>query len=209
MKLLLSALALFSVVPPLWSEGAMPKAKLAGESVYARIGNQAVAVAAAFEFADWAANGEKLVYFPIFAPASADPLQVLDEAQLEFDLNGKPGGVATPCAAPMKLSSALPGIRIFWYSASLADMVDGEAEEPADARFIVRLSYSQPLLGRRFYYLPVLMGQAPSGQEGWKYQMVVRSVTKPVRVISKGTEYRVLLDAVAVQLRDREIVVIE
>jgi len=209
MKMLLSALALFSVVPPLWGDGAMPKAKLAGESVYVRIGNQAVAVAAALEFEDWATEEEQLVYFPIFAPASADPLQVLDEARLEFDLNGKPGGVATPCAAPMKLTSALPGIRIFWYSASLADMVVGEAEDTGDTRFIVRLSYTQPLLGRRFYYLPVIMGQVSAGQEGWKYQMIVRSVAKPVRVISKGTEYRVLLDAVAVRLRDREIVVIE
>jgi len=179
---------------------------MAGETVYARVGKQAATVTAAFEFEDWETRDEKFVYFPVFAEEGAEPLHVLAHADIEFEIDGKKGGVPAPCEAPIKSKSALPGIRVFWFAASLDDLVGGEFI--GDYRFIVRLSYSQPLIGGRFYYLPVIVGQSREMTDSWKYQMIVRSELRPVRLIS-ASESQALLDLVTVHLKDGEIVSIE
>lgn len=185
-----------------------PKARLAGETVYARISKEAASVTAVLEFEEWSTDDSKIVYFPIFAAEASDPITVLSKADLEFEVDGRKVGVAAPCEAPQGLAHAHASCRIYWFSANLDELVDeGESVEILNRgnRVVVRFTYSQPLIEGGFYYLPIIPGQSGESSS-WNYQMFVRSDSKPLRVASKGTEFFVLEDVISVHLRDREIV---
>jgi hypothetical protein len=204
MKILAFALIQLSATTLACANVYVPKAKLAGETVYARLSKESASVTAVFEFEEWFTQDAKIVYFPVFATEAVDPITVLSRAEIEFEVGDKKVGVASPCEAPKGLKQALAGAHIYWFSANLNDLVDG-AELESSGRTIVRFSYSQPLISGRFYYLPIIAGSS-DGAASWKYQMLVRSESKPVRVTSKGTEFYQLADVVSVYLKDREIV---
>jgi hypothetical protein len=182
----------------------IPKAKLAGESVYVTIASSSARVAGIFEFESWMTHDEKVVYFPIFGLPTAEPLSVLSQSEFEFEIHGKTVGVAKPCDAPPGMKQSVAGLRIFWFAANLDQLV--EYDEPnSEERMIVRFSYTQPLLHDCFYYLPIIPGYVED-EQAWRYQMLVRSARRTVQVTSKQNDAFPVADAVVVHLKDRSIV---
>ena len=179
----------------------VPKAKLAGETVYVRIGQDSASVAAVFKFEPGATADARTIYFPIFAVGEVDPAAVLAQANVDFSIDEKPGELVTPCAAPAGLDLKIGRIRACWFSIAIEDAPDRvETEHPV----LVRLSYTQPLIKGEFLYLPVIPGQSKD-DAAWSYQMLARADHHIVRVITGKAEYFPLADAVSIHLRDRQI----
>ena len=190
----------------------IPKAKLAGETVFVHITKEAAVVTAVFEFDDWITLDAKVVYFPIFTNASDDPIQILAHADFALEVDGKKLGVAAPCETPTRFGKLPKNPRISWYAANLDELIDNaKAEVDFNRRIIVRLSYTQPLIHGRFYYLPVVIGSADPDKEkrSWNYQMLAHSNLKILQVLSKQVDYEQLGNGVVVYLKDTEIVVIQ
>ncbi|HWA26889.1 MAG TPA: hypothetical protein VG734_14615 [Lacunisphaera sp.] len=187
-----------------WGNVYVPKAKLAGESVYARLSRESGRVTGVFEFEDWVTRDEKIVYFPVFGSSTDEPLAVLTQAEVEFEVHGKSVGIAKPCEAPAGMTQSVAGVRIFWFAANLDELVSGEELNSGD-RIIVRFSYTQPLIHGRLYYLPIIPGQV-ADEPLWRYQMFVRSEFRAVQVTSKDSVSFPLSDVLVVHLKDRSIV---
>jgi len=176
----------------------VPKAKLAGETVYVRLAKEAAIVSAVFEFEDWFTRDAKIVYFPIYANETDDPIQVLARAEFALDVGGTKLGVATPCEAPERFKKMPANPRVCWYSVNLDHVIEPETVD-FDGRVAVRLTYTQPLIRGRFYYLPAIIGHGELDQKTrpWRYQMLARSSARVVQVLSKGTDYEQFGDSIS------------
>jgi hypothetical protein len=186
----------------------IPKAKLSGETVYVRLVKDTAAVTAIFEFDEWETRDDKLIYFPMFATGSEDPVKVLARADFELEIGGKKIGIATPCAPPRKFRDIPSGPKILWFAANL-DLLIGDTAVDINQRVIVRASYVQPLIQGVFYYLPVIAGQSDDldrEKRSWRYQMHARSTLRITTVLSKKSDFEQLGDSVVVFLKDGEIV---
>jgi hypothetical protein len=203
MRVLRFTLLLCSVTSLARGNFYVPKARLAGESVYVRLSSESGRVTGVFEFEDWITRDKKVVYFPVFGSPASEPFTVLSQAEIEFEVHGKKVGIAMPCETPAGMKQSVAGARIFWFAANLDDSVDIEALNSGD-RMVVRFSYTQRLIKGRFYYLPIIPGQAVD-EPSWRYQMFVRSESRVVRVTSKDTDSFSLADGVVVHLKDRSI----
>ncbi len=181
----------------------IPKGKLAGESVYVRIGKDTASVAGIFEFEDFSVRDSKTLYFPLVGPTNTDPIKLLEQSGVDITVNGNPVGLPSPCESPVGPEVKIGGAHVYWYCVSLDE--EGAGEKADGAKFTVRLNYTQALIRGRFLYLPCLPGH-PREESPWRYQMLARAEHHVVRVTTEGTEYFPLIDAVSVQLKDRQIV---
>jgi len=193
--------AIFACGLPSFANVVIPKAKLAGETVYVRIGQDSASVAAVFKVEPPETADAKVIYFPIFAVGEVDPATVLAQANVDFSINEKPGELVTPCAAPAGLDLKIGRVRTYWFSIAIEDAPDSP---PSEGPVLVRLSYSQPLIKGEFLYLPIIPGQTKD-EAAWSYQMLARADHHIVRVITEKAEYFPLADAVSIHLRDRQI----
>jgi hypothetical protein len=185
----------------------VPSAKLAGETVYVHLLKDEARVTAVFEFEEWITRDAKLVYFPLFASDPADPVKVLARTGFELEISGKKLGIALPCEAPKRFQKMAGSLRVCWFVANLDDLVE-DADVDLSRRMTIRVSYSQPLIGGCFYYLPVIMGLEKQ-KRSWRYQMLARSGLRVTEVVSKGTDYEQIADSVVVYLKDGETVAIK
>jgi hypothetical protein len=188
----------------------VPRAKLTGETVSVRILNGSAAVTAIFEFEYLITRDEKVIYFPIFSTDGDDPIHVLSQANFDLEINGQKFGTATACAAPRAFKKLPPGAKAFWFVVNLEAFVTIDVLNSGKP-VIVRFTYSQPLIHREFFYLPVITGHDVLDREGraWRYQMHARCPTKMVRVLSTDTDYEQLDDGITVFLKDGELVELE
>ena len=188
----------------------VPNAKLAGETVSARLSADSAVVTAVFQFDEWLTKDEQVIYFPIFA-SDTDPLRVLATAKFELEITGKKIDTALPCEPPPRKFQHLPkGIRVFWYSTKFNELVDTKDMNSSDYPLVVKATFVQPLIAGKFYYLPVITGKTSDPEKrSWNYQMHARSAVKMIRVGSSQSDYSVLGDAVTVYLRDGEVVILE
>ncbi len=188
----------------------MCQMQLAGETVYAQITGDQASVTAVFEFDRWWTRDAKIVYFPIFANDFSDPIQVLSQARLEFEVGGKKLGLATPCEAPSRFNKISGGAKVFWFSADLDKLVD-DSDINTDGRIVIRVSYAQSIIRNRFYYLPIIVGPTDekTPRRMWNYQMIVRSTLRVPRVLSKETDYEQMGDCVIAYLKHGKIVEVQ
>lgn len=185
----------------------VPNAKLAGESVLVRVGKEEASVTAVFEFEDWITRDTKWVYFPIFASDSSDPVKVLARARLELEIEGKKLDVALPCEAPERFRKRTSDPRACWFRTKIDDLFGDEVME-IHPRMTIRVSYTQPLIGGRFHYLPVIVGDDRKQERSWRFQMFVRADSHVLEVMSKDTDYEKIADGAVVYLKDGETVVV-
>lgn len=188
----------------------IPRAKLAGETVQVRLSEGTAAVTAIFDFEELWTRDEKVIYFPIFSADSDDPIRVLAETKFELEIDRKNAGVALPCEAPRAFAKAPSGTRVCWFVVNL-DKVVTDAEFYSDRPLIVKFTYFQPLVHKKFYYLPVITGYDDLGRKKrtWQFQMHARSPNRMVRVLSTGTDYEQLDDGLIVYLKNGELVELE
>jgi hypothetical protein len=185
----------------------VPKAKLAGETVSARLIADAAIVTAVFQFEEWETKDEKIAYFPIFS-TETDPIRVLAKSRFEFRIGDKTG-TALPCAAPRSAVQLPSGIRLFWYAIHFDDLIEVTDLNATPHPLAIRVSYLQPLIGGKFFYLPSIAGfTVEKEQRSWPFQLHVRSAERSLRVVS-ASDYELLGDALTVYLRDGALVVIE
>jgi len=185
----------------------VPNAKLAGESVVVRMAKDEGVVTAVFEFEEWIARDTKWVYFPIFTSDSSDPVKVLARAGLELEIGGKKLEVPLPCEAPERFRKKTGDPQVCWFRANIDDSLGEEVVE-IHSRMTIRVSYSQPLIGDRFYYLPVIIGQNDKEKRSWRYQMHVRAGPRILKVVSNDTDYEQITEGVVVYLKDGETVAV-
>jgi hypothetical protein len=185
----------------------VPRAKLAGETVKVRLSGDSAIVTAVFEFEERITRDAKVVYFPIFATDTNDPLQVRARAKFEIEIGGRKTGIAMPCKSPREFGKPPSGVRACWFVANLDDLID-DSEKPSEGRIALKATYVQPLLRGTFYYLPVMSGHVvPGGEErSWQYQMHARSPSHLIRVQSKGIDSEEMDDGIVVYLKDGELV---
>jgi hypothetical protein len=185
----------------------VPNAKLAGETVYARLTNESARVTAVFEFEEWMTRDAKILYFPIYANDADTPVQALAHSDFELEVGDRKLGVAEPCEAPERFKNISRSPRIYWYSVNLEHVVDFESVD-FNSRISIKMTYTQPLIHGKFYYLPVIIAHADLNDKSrpWKYQMFARSNMRVVQVLSKGTDFEQFGDAVSVYLRDGDVV---
>src|ERR1035437_1538171 len=153
----------------------IPKAKLAGVSVCVWFSKDTASVTAVFEFADTWTKDDKVIFFPIFASKGEAPVDVLAKAKFEITIGDKVFVAATPCEAPRKLAVLPEDVSGCWFKIEVDEQCCELAERDG-SRLPVRLTYSQPLIGNRFYYLPII----PHGDEliesqdrDWRFQLVM------------------------------------
>jgi hypothetical protein len=188
----------------------VPKAKLAGETVYVRLTKDDAVVNAAFEFEQWDTIDDKIIYFPIFASETENPIGVLSRAGFELEIAGKKIGIATPSTAPRKFDRPVKGVKVCWFAANLDDLVD-ESNVDIDHRIVIKVRYAQPLIAGVFYYLPIITGSSEPDQEkrSWKYQMHARSAARLIRVHSKDSDSELLGETTVVYLKDGQVVMLQ
>jgi hypothetical protein len=184
----------------------VPKATLVGESVHVRLSNDVGRVTAVFQFEDWYTRDGNVAYFPVFGDVNATPVQILASSGLEFELDGKRLSIAEPCEAPARFRQLARDPRIHWFSADLDSVFSDDAD--CGTPLVIKMTYSQPLIGGRFYYLPVIArGESPKKDgRDWCFQMIALSGVRPVRVLSKPTDFERMGDGVAIFLKDGEVV---
>jgi hypothetical protein len=196
--------------PAVWANVYLPNAKLVGETVQVRLLADSAVVTAAFEFDDWITSDAKRLYIPLFAREGDDPIDVLSRARLDLVIRGKEAGLATPCKAPRAVGEHPTGVKVFWFVLNL-DEFEKELVFLNDAPLVVRVTYHQPLLGGRFYYLPVIPGFESKEKErrSWSYQLFARCSAHVIRVFSPEPDYERYEDGVVWYLRDGQLVVLE
>lgn len=210
MNALRSALSLLIAATCAWGNVRVPKATLAGETVYVRLGRDSADVTAVFAFEYyWYTKDAKIVYFPLFAPDGVAPIKVLERAKIEFEVADQKVVVASPCPAPPGMMDTWQGSRIHWFAVNLEYAVESDKLDNKTDNILICFSYSQPLIGGRFYYLPIIPRESPRSDGSWAYQMLVRSAAKPVVVVSEKTDYIRLADTIVVYLKHGEVVEIQ
>jgi hypothetical protein len=191
----------------------IPKAKLAGETVHARVSKDTAHVTAVFEFSDLYTRDALALYFPIFSDTQVDPIQVLAGSRFELEINGKKAAIPTPCDAPPSLKtpeSSVTTPRAYWFYVNIGDLL-GDTIVDLNCRVVIRATYSQPLIGGVFYYLPIIPGisEAEEKKRSWSYQLFVRSGLRVMQVRTKGADYEQLEDCVVVYLKHAKIVAVQ
>lgn len=185
----------------------VPKAKLAGETVSALLIEDTANITAVFQFEEWVTKDEKIAYFPIFS-TDTDPVKALAKARFEFRIGDKTGS-AVPCEAPRSIAKLPNGVRVFWYAINFDDLIEDFDQSGTLYPISIRVSYLQPLIGRRFFYLPSIAGFAISEEaRSWPFQLHARAAGRSLRVIS-ASDFESLGDSITVYLRDEALVVLE
>jgi hypothetical protein len=219
MKKIQFLLGIFLLVSAAHGNVYIPKAKLAGETVYVQLTKDSARVTAVFEFEQLQTKDGLIVYFPIFSNAADDPIRVLADSRFELSVGDKTVNFAKPCPAPEWTKDIKTDHRICWFTANIGDLIfyqdDKSVVVETNESTVIRFSYTQPLIHGRFYYLPVIPGASVpdwdwnKNRYSWNYQMFARSGLRVTDVSSKGTLYEPLEDSVVVYLKDREIVEIQ
>jgi len=187
-----------------------PKSKIVGQSVYVALGKEAATVTVVFEINTWETSDTKIVYFPIFAQDGMDPIKILAQSRFEFEVGEIKNEAAVPCAAPPGMMKTWNGYHIYWFAINIGEVLEaGELDWLDSDGALVRFTYTQSLLGGRFYYLPLIPHEYPASDRLWQYHMIVRAAHKPVAVVSKKTDYCRLADVVIVYLRSAVVTEIE
>jgi hypothetical protein len=182
------------------------KAVLVGETVHVKMLEDAAIVRGVFEFEDWLPGDGTTVYVPIFAEKASEAAQLLAQTGLELEVDGKRLGPASPCDVPAGVALPANIPRIFWFAADLDILID-DRESIASRRCVLKVSYSQPLIRGRFYYLPILAGESSEGNKRrWNYQMIIQATTRIPQVLSKHSDFEQLGSNLVIYLRNRSIV---
>ncbi|MBI5768263.1 MAG: hypothetical protein HZA93_10745 [Verrucomicrobia bacterium] len=151
-------------------ERAAPASPLDGAIVYARIEDSGSQIEAIFDVAG--TTDARSLLFPVFGPRSASGASVLSGSRFYAHLDGQPIAEIEVAPAPANAPAAPSGMKIFWFKFA------AEARVETGERVTLKLSYWQPHLGGRLYYLP--MGLPPTDARDWRYVMVVRSLNSIV-----------------------------
>jgi hypothetical protein len=177
-------------------------ASVAGESVYVRLSDLAGEVDGTLELS----STSKEVLVPVFAEAKTRAATVVKETRLRVLLDDIEFSEITPAAAPFAVPGLPPDVKVVWLAATVA---------PADAARLaeatgttLRVSYRQPLLHDRFFYLPVIAPghERASAKRNWPFQMFVRSTDRLLAPPEPPADSQHLGDILVVYLRDRQLV---
>jgi hypothetical protein len=184
----------------------VPDSKVVGEALSVLITKESALVQGVFDFNDWMTKDEKVFYLPIYAPEDMEPTRLLAIAKVEVEVAGKSVERITPCAAPSGFGQLRHARRVQWFCwrVTLDDVDQVVTFGPR-----IRVSYTQPLINGRFYYLPVIKG-APRGEgRGWAYQMHVRGASRLSHMVSEKIDHEVFGSVLTVFLKDGEEVEVQ
>ncbi len=185
-----------------------PSSELRGETVYVLVGETESRVDAVYDIADFAKTAEHLL-FPLFGQADANPKDVLAWARLRVSFNGK-ALTGISLAKPPGASPATPAeLQVVW--ARINTGPASTSQPRASSGLALRISYVQPHIDGRFYYLPQSLPIELSETRGtsWRYSLIARSPDLPLRFSVGESRWERLGDILVVYLKQDQIVMIE
>jgi hypothetical protein len=185
----------------------LPRAKLVGETVNVLVTQENAIVEGIFAFNDWGTRDEKMLYLPIYAPGGETAGRLLAVAQVEVEMDGKPVEGIEPCSPPSGFERPRNSRPVQWFRWPIGLGESEVVEVGTGPR--VRVRYCQPLIGARFYYLPVIAGSSKSPERQWAYQMHVRGVGRVPRPCSKEIDCEVLGSVLTVYLKNGDEIQIQ
>jgi hypothetical protein len=185
-----------------------PGGDLRGETVYVMVGQTESRVEAVFDVSDFSADADS-VLLPIFAHTDEEPKAVIDRANIRASLNGRRLHDVTLADTPGG-SPALPvELKLIWAKIYVGTAFHLRTRDSKSLN--LRVSYLQPHIDRKFYYLPQsipVLADAHLGHH-WRYPLIARAQDRRLVFEAGSCTSEQLGDALIVYLRADQIVAME